>query len=221
MAWSVAACLVIGIFLLLGLSPERWVDTPGRKASTIRWRGSVALATTAVAFVSTALAIGPLRVLRGGQPVVHDPWRRTVGVTGAVLAAAHLVVALSIHGSLRRPWEQFVHDRPTVSDPIVVLRGARGYANWIGLVVALLLVLLVVISRTSWLRRLGRHRWKAAQRLVYLVYPAILLHAVLYWRVERRLVGHRILVLVPITGVMGLQAWAATTMVVRKRNTAD
>lgn len=216
-----AAGLVVGIYLLLAITPELWVDRPVAKASSPRWRIATALADSAVMFLSATLAIGPLRVLRGGRPAVHLPWRRVLGVTGALLAAAHVLVALTIHGSLLRFLHQFFVTTPSFADPFTVRRSVRGYANWVGLAAISVLLVLAFVSRSSWLRRLGSRRWKLAQRSIYLAFAAIALHAFLYWRVEQRLVPHQVLVLTPIALAASLQLTAAAVTVGRGRSAPE
>lgn len=210
-----AVALFAVIYLSLGLSSERWVDEPTPKADSVSWRTSVSLAVSAVTFLAIALALGPIRVLRGGRPAVHLPWRRSFGVGGALLASAHLMVALTIHGRLLRPWHQFFSGRPSLSDPFTFLSSTRGVANWIGLGVATTLVALAILSRSSWMRRLGAIRWKAAQRAIYVVFLAVAVHAFLYWRVEERLLLQRVLVLAPIAAATALQLAARLSLATR------
>ncbi len=197
-----AAVLVLvgGLLLILGMTPELWVDNPGRKASSLRWRTSVALADTAVLLLVCTLLYGSLRSLAGKRPARHLPWRRTIGVAGGLTALAHLTVGLSVHGDLAQPWESFFVAWPSASQPIPLLFGKRGFANWVGAVVATLLVGLISISNRTWLRRLGGSRWKNAQRSTYLVFGLVGVHAFYYWQVEQRLLLHRLI----ITGIMGM-----------------
>jgi DMSO/TMAO reductase YedYZ heme-binding membrane subunit len=174
----------------------------------------------AVTFLAATLSIGPIRVLRGHRPAVHLPWRRTLGVTGSLLAVSHLLVAMNVHGRLWRPWDQFFTGRPSLDDPLIVLHDTRGVANYLGLTAASALVALALLSRNSWIRRLGAVRWKMAQRTLYVVFAVVALHAVLYWRVERRLAIHQFLVLTPIVAATGLQVAAAIASTVRARRRA-
>ncbi len=192
--------LALGLAAVLGLSPERWVDNPGRKASSLKWRSSVALADTAVVLLAAILAYSSIRSLAGKSPARHLPWRRTVGVAAGIAAFVHLVIGLSIHGELAKPWESFFTGWPSASQPVPLLRGKRGFANWVGFGAASLLVGLVVISNRTWLRRLGGSRWKNAQRSTYLVFGLVGIHAFYYWKVEERLLLHRFI----ITALMGM-----------------
>ncbi len=207
---GVGAVVSVALFILiLGASPELWVDHPDPKASTFRWRLSVALADTAVLLLSITLAYGPVRTLAGAEPAVHLPWRRTLGIAAALVALVHLPLGLSIHGDLTKPWASFLQTRPSLDRPFPFLEGARGLANWLGLSAATGLTLLAAISNRRWMRRLGRVRWKTAQRTIYLVFALVGAHAFYYWRVEQRLLTHRAIVLAVMAAAVALQLVAA------------
>lgn len=212
-----AILVVAGFMAVLGGSPEVWVDNPGRKATSFRWRLSVALADTAVLLLSATLATGPVRTLAGRRPALHLPWRRTLGVAAGITALTHLVIGLSIHGNLARPWLSFFTAWPSPSQPLPLLRGARGAANWLGLTVATVLVGLIAISNRWSLTRLGPSLWKVAQRATYLVFLLVGAHAFFYWRVERRLATHRAIVLTVMGSTALLQVIAAARLWWRKR----
>jgi sulfoxide reductase heme-binding subunit YedZ len=64
-----------------------------------------------------------------------------------------------------------------------------GWANHLGLLAGLLLVLLLVLSNDWSLRRLGAQRWKGLQRWNYAVFGLVLAHGVLYQVLEKRIAG--------------------------------
>jgi len=90
-------------------------------------------------------------------------------------------------------------------------------ANYLGLLIGTSLLALAFVSRDAWVRRLGAGRWKIGQRATYLTLVLVALHALLYWRVERRLMLHRALVLAPIVVVASLQTSAAVVYTLRRR----
>ncbi len=196
------------------------MDHPDPKADSPRWRISMALADTALLLLSVALAYGPVRVLSGRPPAVHLPWRRTIGVAAGMIAVIHLMVGLSVHGNIWRPWRSFVVARPSLDRPLPLLGGARGWANWLGLSAATILVCLVVISSNRWLRRLGAIRWKAAQRATYVAFVLVGAHAFHYWRVEQRLGWHRGVVLGLMAATVTLQLVAVVRLRTRARSGA-
>lgn len=201
--WVVTATVAVALFaaliVVLGLSPELWVDHPDRKSGSAVWRISTALADTSLVLLAITMMQGPVRVLKGGEPAVHLPWRRSFGVAAAVTAAIHVGFGLSIHADLLRPWSGFVTGVPTLSDPFPILGGARGYANYLGIAALAGLAVLAGTSNKAMMRYL-RRRWKPVQRLSYLVGGVVLGHVLLYQDVEQRLFAHRALVL----GVIGL-----------------
>jgi sulfoxide reductase heme-binding subunit YedZ len=205
---AVAVAVAVAIFIAIGSTPELWVDRPAPKADSIRWRLGVTLADTALVFLAAALMIGPIRVLRGGRPAVHLPVRRRVGVVAGVTGLAHLVVGLSVHGDLSEPWRSFVTGWPSRSDPIPITISYLVLANWVGLALALVLVVLVATSNPSTMRRLRAVRWKRVQRLAYLAVAAVAVHAVFYQRVEQRWLPHRVATLGLVALVVVLQCAA-------------
>jgi DMSO/TMAO reductase YedYZ heme-binding membrane subunit len=211
-----ALATVLVLVVVLGQTPEKWVDNPRPKSSSFRWKLSTALADAAILFLAVTLAYGAVRVLAGRKPAVHLPWRRPLGVAAAMLALAHLGIGLSVHGNVFQPWFLFVTDWPSGTRPLPLLWGSRGAANWLGLTAAIVLMALAVISNGYWLRRLGSLRWKTVQRLTYVVFALVGTHAFFYWRVERRLVAHRAIVLSVIAVTISLQL-AAFAVVQRRR----
>jgi sulfoxide reductase heme-binding subunit YedZ len=64
-----------------------------------------------------------------------------------------------------------------------------GWANHLGLLAGLLLVLLLLLSNDWSLARLGARRWKGLQRWNYAVFALAIAHAVLYQVLEKRIIG--------------------------------
>ncbi len=215
MAFGVGVIVAATIFVVTGASPELWVDRSAPKAASTRWRLGVSLADTAWLLLGTSLVIGPIRVLRGGRPARHLPARRRISVVAAIFAAAHLVVGLSVHGDLSRPWRSFFSEVPSTGLPIPIRFSFLVLANWIGVATMVGLALLAAISNSASIRRLGARRWKWAQRCAYPIFLLVAVHAVLYQRVEQRWLPHQVAVLVALAVVVFLQVTAA--IVVRRR----
>lgn len=68
--------------------------------------------------------------------------------------------------------------------------GVRGRifvaSNFLGLIGAILLLVLVSISNDIALRRFGAARWKALQRVTYIVIVVVVLHGAIYQILENR-----------------------------------
>lgn len=208
--------LAAAIYVATGWTPELWVDRPARKAESIRWRLGVTLADTALLLLAFALMIGPIRVLRGGRPATHLPVRRRVGVVAGLAGLTHLVIGLSVHGDLSEPWMSFVTGWPSRADPVPITVSYLVLANWLGLAVAILLLVLVATSNRSMMRRLRAVRWKRVQRVSYVVLAGVAVHAIFYQRVEQRWLPHRVATL----GLVGLVVVVQSVAFVRVRRAA-
>lgn len=182
------------IFVLLGFSPERWVDHSGLKADWPRWRLSVALAYTALGFLAATLMIGPWQALFRQRPAANFMLRRDVAFWAGGLALAHMALGLFIHADGLKFWWIFLTTRPTLENPLPLHYSWFGLANYTGLVTALLISLLLLISNNAVLKRLGVPLWKALQRLSYMVFALVIVHSFSYQIVEQRLWVLRLLV---------------------------
>lgn len=202
----------VGIVLLTGLTPERWVDVDEPKADSWLWRCSVAAADTALVLLAATLLAGPLRVLRGGSPAVHRPWRRVLGIWAGVAALVHVSLAVGVHARWTRLWSNWLE----LSPPTLV-GGNRGIANWLGALQVALVVLLLWLSRDEALRRLGGRTWKWLQRSAYLLVAAVALHALLYHRIEQRIAAHRLPVIAVLVVVAAAQLLGVVVVLLRRR----
>jgi len=180
----VLAALIFGALTLW--SEEFWRDrSVGRKADGLHWRFSVSFATTALLLLAVTFSIGPVRRLRGLVVPVSVPWRRTTGVSAAVVAWIHMVFGLTIHTDGLRIWSQFGQVLDSNFSSLLF-----GIAAWLGLVAALGFVPIVATSNHSMVRRLGARRWKHIQRLSYGVLAVIIAHVVAMQYQERRSLVH-------------------------------
>lgn len=146
-------------------------------------RVSMATAYVGLALLAWTLFTGPLNVLRQRRNPVSTDLRRDVGIWAGILSVVHVVVGLQVHmgGNI---WKYFFfgpepHLRDVRYDPF-------GLANYTGLVATIVLLLLLGLSNDVSLRRLGRRRWKALQRLNYAVFTLIVAHGAVYQVLEKR-----------------------------------
>ena len=215
----VAGFVSLGVFglivVLSGLTPERWVDLNQAKADSWTWRLSVASADTSLILLALTMLIGPLRVWRGGQPVVHQPGRRLFGLWSATFGLFHVGFAVFVHTKGLALWENWLD--PSSSKSLPLLTGKRGLANWFGLAQVLLIVGLMLISRNSAIRRLGARRWKQWQRFSYLLAILVTLHLLLYQSIEQRIDRHR---LGPLLVVLLLLVGQVGAVVLQRRRLA-
>ena len=145
-------------------------------------RASVASAYVGLALLAWTLFTGPLNVLRRRPNPVSTDLRRDVGIWAGILSVVHVVVGLQVHqGNM---WKYFFY--VPGPDLRALRHDAFGFANHIGLVATLVILLLLGLSNDASLRRLGRRRWKALQRLNYAIFALVVVHGVVYQVIEKR-----------------------------------
>ncbi len=143
---------------------------------------SWSLGTAYAAFVllAVSLMLGPLNVLRRKHNPVHSSTRRDVGVAAGIAGLVHTGLGLQVHvgGEMAR---YFI-----ISNPSTLSGLAFVASNYIGLVSALTLVVLLAISNNAGVRFLGLQRWKKVQRIAYLAASAAAVHGLLYQLLEKQ-----------------------------------
>ncbi len=212
---ATAALTFTTVYVVLGFSPERWVDTPSLKAESVQWRASMAFANSALLLLAAALLVGPWHVLRGQKPLTNSLWRRDVGIWAGGLALAHMSIGLFVHTEGWAFWWLFVARSPQAHDELIVRTGLFGLTNFAGVFQALLIGMLLSISNRRALARLGAARWKWLQRLTYLAFASIVFHAWVYQRVEQRIWPNVALFFLIVAVVIVAQASAALRVLVR------
>lgn len=148
-------------------------------------RLSMAMAYVALAFLGATLVVGPARVLRGKHSPANSYLRRDLGIWAGILSLAHVALGLTVHFP-GRMWKYFFDQRPALTPPYHLRSDAFGLANHTGLVSALLLLLLLVLSNDRSLRALGTPRWKRLQRWSYVAFGLMAVHGGLYQLLESR-----------------------------------
>lgn len=141
---------------------------------------------TAMGFLAMTLIVGPWALLRHRPTPLSTDFRRDLGWWSAILALLHVVFGIQVH--MGNIWLYFFSgSREHVEwEPRFDL---FGWANHLGLLVTLLLVLLAVLSNDAAIRRLGSRQWKNLQRANYLLFILLLGHAVIYQLLEKRKPG--------------------------------
>ncbi len=82
-----------------------------------------------------------------------------------------------------------------------ILTTSFGLANWAGLAAVVIVAALAAISSDWALRKLKAKRWKRIQRLNYILFPLVVVHAVLY--------GALLRLTSPYTALLGVSVVAA------------
>jgi sulfoxide reductase heme-binding subunit YedZ len=147
----------------------------------VRHRASMAAAYVAMIFLAWSLLLGPLNVLRSRPNPISFNLRRDVSIWAGLLALLHTAVGLTVH--LRgRMWMYFF----AKLHPLKLQKTQFGFANYTGLIAALLFLGLLLISNDLSLRSFGTKRWKTLQRMAYVAFALTLVHGWAFQMVENR-----------------------------------
>jgi sulfoxide reductase heme-binding subunit YedZ len=142
---------------------------------------SFSTAYAGLALLAAALAVGPLNVIRNRPNPVSTDLRRDIGIWAGIYGIAHTIIGLNVHmhGHMSRYFIPWTRSLDTSSKAFIL-------ANWLGLVAAILLLVLVSISNDYALRTLGTRRWKLIQQSTYVVVIAAVAHGAGYQIIEGR-----------------------------------
>jgi len=147
----------------------------------VRHRASMATAYAGLAFLCLSLWLGPWNVLRRKPNPVSFDLRRDLGIWAGLLAVIHTAVGLTVH--LRgRMWMYFFKEL----HPVRLQNSQFGFANYTGLVAALLFCMLLALSNDASLRWLRSRRWKSLQRWAYMAFALTVAHGIAYQLIEKR-----------------------------------
>jgi sulfoxide reductase heme-binding subunit YedZ len=166
---------------LVALAAYLVAVTASHSTQTI-FRLSMATGYASVALIAWAMLIGPWRVWRGRSAPVSTDLRRDVGIWGAVLGIAHVVVGLQVHMA-GKFWKYFIY--PDGAHVVPLRYDLFGFANWTGLAATLVLLMLLAISNDVSLRALGSRRWKGWQRWTYWAAALVVAHGLAYLWIEK------------------------------------
>lgn len=172
-------------------------------SASFRW--SVAAAYTALTLLAMALAIGPVAVLRARPRPVSSDLRRDLGIWSAVVSVVHVVIGLQVHHQ-GQMWLYFFRETPTSAFGLLALRrDVFGLANYLGAAATVLVVVLLALSNDRSLRWLGAARWKAWQRLSYILGALVVAHGAAYQLLERQWIVAVLVSAGMVGGVVWLQ----------------
>jgi len=141
-------------------------------------------ATAYPALLVATLLIGPINVLRRRRNPISGDLRRDVGIWAGIVGVGHSVVGQMVH--LRgRPWLYYVYEKRQ-QHLLPFRHDLFGFANYTGLVGAVVLLALMATSNDYSLRALGTPRWKQLQRWNYAGFALAAAHAVAYQTSEKQ-----------------------------------
>jgi len=144
---------------------------------------SMATGYTSIVLLGITLVIGPLNLIKGNHNPVSTDLRRDIGIWCGMIGIAHVVVGIQVH--MGNIWLYFVK-AVDGADAYLLRRDLFGFANYTGLIAAVVLTLLLLLSNDLSLRLLKPKRWKNLQRWSYAGFVLILAHSVMYQVIEKR-----------------------------------
>lgn len=137
---------------------------------------SFASAWPALVLLSVTLIFGAWRVLRGKTAALSLDLRRDIGIWAGIVGIFHAVIGQCVH-MRGRPWLYYIYQH---WQAMPVRHDVFGLANQTGLIAAIVLALLLILSNDASLRRLGPVRWKGWQRWNYACFGLAAAHTFLY-----------------------------------------
>lgn len=79
-ALGISSLLFALFFIAFEFSQELWVDMDSRKADSVRWRASMALAYSCLTMLALTLSMGSVNLFRGKSNPTHNVLRRAFGI---------------------------------------------------------------------------------------------------------------------------------------------
>ena len=170
---------------------------------------SMATAYAGLILLAITLLIGPLNLIQKKQNPVSSYLRRDIGIWAGVVSVAHVIIGLQVHMG-GRFWIYFVHDFESGQLPSIRF-DAFGLANHTGLLATIIIIVLLVLSNNTSLKKLGVVKWKSLQRLSYLLFALVMGHGFIYQLLEKRPMPFILAVLIVFLVVLGVQ-WKGTRL---------
>jgi sulfoxide reductase heme-binding subunit YedZ len=176
--------LAVGVTVAMAAYLSDDVDPKHRLSTATAYAGLLLLAVT--------LLLGPLKVFRRVSRPLSDDLRRDFGIWAAIVGVVHTLVGSIVHlGGTVLPYFFYIAGQYDPAQlpgfwPLPFRIDPFGIANYTGLLAALLLVLLLALSNDVSMRWLGGRRWKRLQQLSYAIVGLVIVHGILYQRLEDR-----------------------------------
>jgi sulfoxide reductase heme-binding subunit YedZ len=184
---TLIACLISAVFA-----------TPGQAFfETI----SVGAGYIGLLLIFASLVIGPLNMLKVRKNPVNINLRRDVGIWAGITSLAHVVFAAALElswGDSLLGFFFYKNGAPKFN--------LFGISDMFGLVAALVVLFLMVLSNNYFLKKLKGKNWKKMQRFNYLLFGVALLHTLLQQVNNERGITMIVGVIALALGVMVAQA---------------
>ena len=174
------------------------------RSPDLLFRLSLSSGYVALGLLSLSLLVGAWRAWRRHRgPFVHLDARRDIGIWTGAMGLLHVGAGLFVHFR-GRPWLYFVYG-PDQPHAFPLRHDLFGFANHLGLLAALVLLVLLAVSNDYALCRMGRHRWKALQRWSYGLFALVVAHGIGYQIVEQRPLPYLLLFALMVLTTLAVQ----------------
>jgi len=206
--WQHHALLAVGSVLVFGLTAVFL------GAESTADQLSFATAYLCLFYLAAALLIGPVQSGRGGQVLLNNYLRRDVGIWAALTGLVHFIVATDLSMS-----QTYMADYVAIDAGNFPAQLRMQFFTWgtiAGLLIAVLLILLLVLSNDRVLRRLGSKWWKRLQRSAYFAFALTVAHGLAFQALESRSAFLIIVLALTTAVVIALQLRGAAAY--RRRN---
>ncbi|HQS22879.1 MAG: hypothetical protein B7Y11_01605 [Sphingobacteriia bacterium 24-36-13] len=148
------------------------------------------------------LVTGPVNLLLRRRNPVSTDLRRDIGIWGGIIGLAHVAIGWQVHmGNMLLYF--FKEDK--IAKELILRSDLFGFANYTGLIGAIILVMLLALSNDLTLRKFKAPRWKYWQRWNYVFYLLVIIHAIAYQVIEKREIPYTALLAVLILPVLIIQ----------------
>jgi len=151
-------------------------------------RDAITLITQASGYISLilltiSLIIGSINLILKYKNPISTYLRRDISIIGGTLAVIHSITGLFVH--LRgKNWQYFLNK---TENGYSIRLDNFGLANYTGLIAAIIIILLLIISNDYVLKRMSPTKWKNIQRLSYLMFILTIIHCFYYRIVKENL----------------------------------
>jgi methionine sulfoxide reductase heme-binding subunit len=181
-------------------------DGAGRTAESAFTLATGYLATV---LLGLTLLIGPANLLLRRRTPVSTSLARDTGTWAVTASLAHVIIGLKVHGNAGDLFNYVNYFFLAGGTPRT---NSFGLGNWVGLAALVIVVGLLALSNDRSLRELKAKRWKKLQRLNYVLFGLVVLHAFFYGALLRMTSPFTIMltgiVLTVLIGqVVGIRLW--------------
>jgi sulfoxide reductase heme-binding subunit YedZ len=155
----------------------------------------------AVILLAVTLLLGPANLLLRRRNPISSYLRRDIGIWAATFSAIHVTAAVFIHVSHgSRVAATVLHF--FVNESGRVLMNSFGLGNWTGLAALVIALGLLATSSDVALRTMKAKPWKWVQRLTYVLFGLVVLHAFFYGALLRITSAFTVLLILSTTAVV-------------------